>query len=61
MPIEVAPFAYAKVLKNVAKLGSTNPALRMGIKKAGPVVTDNGERDLLTEKFFTHIHHQVTL
>ncbi|TIC10003.1 ribose-5-phosphate isomerase [Wallemia mellicola] len=42
VPIEVAPFAYAKVLKNVAKLGSTKPALRMGIKKAGPVVTDNG-------------------
>lgn len=50
IPIEVAPFAYAKVLTNLANMGS--PAkfsngkiglnLRMGVKKAGPVVSDNG-------------------
>lgn len=50
VPIEVAPFAYAKVLTNLADMGS--PAtlssgkpgltLRMGKMKAGPVVSDNG-------------------
>ncbi|PWN52382.1 ribose 5-phosphate isomerase [Violaceomyces palustris] len=42
VPVEVAPFAYAKVLQNLKRLGSTNPQLRMGKAKAGPVVTDNG-------------------
>ncbi|TIB12048.1 hypothetical protein E3P89_01747 [Wallemia ichthyophaga] len=41
VPIEVAPFAYAKVLQNVQKLGAMRPTLRMGVRKAGPVVTDN--------------------
>ena len=40
--MEVAPFAYAKVLRNLVPLGSQNPALRMGKAKAGPVVSDNG-------------------
>ena len=40
--MEVAPFAYAKVLKNLALLESQNPTLRMGKAKAGPVVSDNG-------------------
>lgn len=42
MPIEVAPFAYAKLLQNVHRLGSEKAALRMAKAKAGPVVTDNG-------------------
>ncbi|KAL7423344.1 ribose-5-phosphate isomerase rki1 [Cryptotrichosporon argae] len=50
IPIEVAPFAYAKVLTNLAAMGAiaTLPsgkpglALRMGKMKAGPVVSDNG-------------------
>jgi len=53
IPIEVAPFAYARVLRNLAALGSptiSNPSiagartmsLRMGKMKAGPVVSDNG-------------------
>jgi len=42
VPVEVAPFAYAKVLQNLVLLGSQNPALRMGKAKAGPVVSDNG-------------------
>ena len=29
VPVEVAPFAYAKVLHNLRMLGSTNPKLRM--------------------------------
>jgi len=43
VPIEVVPFAYAKVLRILQEeLGSPNATLRMAIKKAGPVVTDNG-------------------
>lgn len=42
VPIEVAPFAYAKVLRNLHRLGSPNAQLRMAIAKAGPVVSDNG-------------------
>ena len=41
IPIEVTPFAYAKVLQNLKKMGAQNPVLRMGKAKAGPVVTDN--------------------
>lgn len=43
VPIEVAPFAYAKLLQNVHRLGSEEATLRMAQGgKAGPVVTDNG-------------------
>ncbi|KAJ7621195.1 ribose 5-phosphate isomerase A-domain-containing protein [Roridomyces roridus] len=43
IPIEVVPFAYAKVLQNLHHiLGSPQATLRMAVKKAGPVVTDNG-------------------
>ena len=43
VPIEVAPFAYAKLLQNVHRLGSPEATLRMAKGgKAGPVVTDNG-------------------
>ncbi|KAG6812700.1 ribose-5-phosphate isomerase rki1 [Tricholoma furcatifolium] len=42
VPVEVVPFAYAKVLRDLKALGSPNAALRMAVKKAGPVVTDNG-------------------
>ncbi|KAF5354310.1 hypothetical protein D9756_007205 [Leucocoprinus leucothites] len=43
VPVEVVPFAYAKVLRQLRDvLGSPNATLRMAIKKAGPVVTDNG-------------------
>ncbi|TFK19608.1 ribose-5-phosphate isomerase [Coprinopsis marcescibilis] len=43
VPIEVVPFAYAKVLNNLHhSLGSPKATLRMAVKKAGPVVTDNG-------------------
>ncbi|CBQ68756.1 probable RKI1-D-ribose-5-phosphate ketol-isomerase [Sporisorium reilianum SRZ2] len=41
VPIEVAPFAYAKVLHNLKQMGAQKPVLRMGKAKAGPVVTDN--------------------
>lgn len=42
IPIEVASFAYAKVLHNLATLGSPAPKLRMAKMKAGPIVSDNG-------------------
>ncbi|WWD21969.1 ribose-5-phosphate isomerase [Kwoniella shandongensis] len=50
IPIEVVPFAYAKVLTNLSHMGSPNAvpngkaglSLRMGKMKAGPVVSDNG-------------------
>jgi len=43
VPIEVVPFAYAKVLQNLHHvLGSPKATLRMAVKKAGPVVSDNG-------------------
>ncbi|KAJ8082545.1 ribose-5-phosphate isomerase rki1 [Marasmius tenuissimus] len=43
VPIEVVPFAYAKVLGNLHNvLGSPKAHLRMAVAKAGPVVTDNG-------------------
>ncbi|KAF8754507.1 Ribose 5-phosphate isomerase A (phosphoriboisomerase A) [Rhizoctonia solani] len=38
VPIEVAPFAYAKLLQNLHRLAT----LRMAKMKAGPIVTDNG-------------------
>lgn len=42
VPIEVVPFAYAKVLQNLHTIiGSPHASLRMAVKKAGPVVTDN--------------------
>ncbi|KAF9515356.1 hypothetical protein BS47DRAFT_1361073 [Hydnum rufescens UP504] len=42
VPIEVVPFAYVKVLRNLNRLGSPTAALRMAKAKAGPVVSDNG-------------------
>ncbi|KAF8314996.1 ribose-5-phosphate isomerase [Clavulina sp. PMI_390] len=42
VPIEVAPFAYAKLLQNLHRLGSPDAKLRMAVAKAGPVVSDNG-------------------
>jgi len=43
VPIEVVPFAYVKVLQRLQHiLGSPKATLRMAVKKAGPIVTDNG-------------------
>ena len=41
VPLEVLPFALAPVKLNLQKLGG-KPILRMAEKKAGPVITDNG-------------------
>ena len=41
VPIEVLPFAYGSVIKRLKEIGG-NPMLRNGIKKDGPIITDNG-------------------
>ncbi|KAI0713241.1 ribose 5-phosphate isomerase [Earliella scabrosa] len=42
IPIEVVPFAYTKILRNLHLIGSPKAVLRMAKSKAGPVVSDNG-------------------
>ncbi len=41
VPVEVLPFASASVSRRLEALGA-GPVLREGVKKDGPVVTDNG-------------------
>lgn len=41
LPVEVIPMAVSPVMRAIAKLGG-KPELRMGVKKAGPVITDQG-------------------
>jgi ribose 5-phosphate isomerase A len=41
VPVEILPFALRPVMDQLQELGST-PLLREGIKKDGPVITDNG-------------------
>jgi ribose 5-phosphate isomerase A len=41
LPVEVIPMAVTPVMNKLTTLGG-KPELRMGIKKAGPVVTDQG-------------------
>ncbi len=41
LPVEVIPMAMTPVMNKLEKLGG-KPELRMGVKKAGPVVTDQG-------------------
>jgi ribose 5-phosphate isomerase A len=41
LPVEVIPMAVGPVLRKLEKLGG-KPELRMGIRKASPVVTDQG-------------------
>lgn len=41
LPVEVIPMAVTPVLRALQALGG-QPELRMGVKKAGPVVTDQG-------------------
>lgn len=41
LPVEVIPMAVTPVMRKLADLGG-KPELRMGIRKAGPVVTDQG-------------------
>jgi len=41
LPVEVIPMAVSPVMRAIEALGG-KPTLRMGVKKAGPVVTDQG-------------------
>ncbi|WP_159788949.1 ribose-5-phosphate isomerase RpiA [Sodalinema gerasimenkoae] len=41
LPVEVIPMAMTPVMRAIQGLGG-EPTLRMGVKKAGPVVTDEG-------------------
>jgi ribose 5-phosphate isomerase A len=41
VPVEVIPMAIAPVMRTLEKLGG-KPELRMAVKKAGPVITDQG-------------------
>lgn len=41
LPVEVLPMAMTPVMQAIEKLGG-KPELRMGVKKAGPVITDQG-------------------
>ncbi|CBN54463.1 MULTISPECIES: ribose-5-phosphate isomerase RpiA [Kamptonema] len=41
VPVEVLPMAITPVMRAIAKLGG-EPELRMGVRKAGPVITDQG-------------------
>jgi ribose 5-phosphate isomerase A len=41
LPLEVLPFAVQPVMKKLEKMGG-NPVLRMGVRKDGPVITDQG-------------------
>lgn len=58
LPVEVIPMAVTPVMNRLETLGG-KPELRMGIKKAGPVVTDQG--NLVIDVKFDYIEDPVTL
>jgi ribose 5-phosphate isomerase A len=41
VPVEVLPFAYRSVIEQIIQIDGS-PTIRMGVKKNGPIVTDNG-------------------
>jgi ribose 5-phosphate isomerase A len=58
VPVEVIPMAVTPVMNAIKKLGG-KPELRMGVKKAGPVVTDQG--NLVVDVKFDDIPDPVNL
>ncbi|MBE9011952.1 ribose-5-phosphate isomerase RpiA [Pseudanabaenaceae cyanobacterium LEGE 13415] len=58
LPVEVIPMAVTPVMKAIEKLGG-KPQLRMGVKKAGPVVTDQG--NLVIDVKFDRIDNPAEL
>jgi len=58
LPVEVIPMAVTPVMKAIEKLGG-KPQLRMGVKKAGPVVTDQG--NLVVDVKFDRIDNPAEL
>ena len=58
LPVEVIPMAVTPVMRSLEKLGG-KPELRMGVKKAGPVVTDQG--NLVIDVQFESIEDPASL
>jgi ribose 5-phosphate isomerase A len=58
LPVEVLPMAMTPVMRAIEKLGG-QPTLRMGVKKAGPVVTDQG--NLVVDVKFERIDNPAEL
>jgi ribose 5-phosphate isomerase A len=58
VPVEVIPMAITPVMRAIEKLGG-KPELRMGIKKAGPVITDQG--NMVVDVKFDTIDHPAEL
>lgn len=58
LPVEVIPMAVTPAMRAIEKLGG-KPELRMGVKKAGPVVTDQG--NLVIDVKFDRIDDPATL
>ena len=58
LPVEVVPEAYRQVMVALSTLGS-EPELRMAVRKAGPVVTDQG--NLVIDAKFEAINDPVAL
>ena len=58
LPVEVIPKAVVPVMRKLEQLGG-KPDLRMGVKKAGPVVTDQG--NLVVDVKFDSIDDPATL
>ncbi|MDY6940427.1 MAG: ribose-5-phosphate isomerase RpiA [Cyanobacteriota bacterium] len=58
LPVEVLPMAMTPVMRAIEKLGG-KPTLRMGVKKAGPVVTDEG--NLVVDVKFDRIENPAEL
>jgi ribose 5-phosphate isomerase A len=58
VPMEVLPFAVNAVAKKLRGMGS-NPVLRMGVKKDGPVITDQG--NMIIDARFPEIRDPKTL
>lgn len=58
LPVEVIPMAVTPVMRRLETLGG-KPELRMGIKKAGPVVTDQG--NLVIDVKFDRIEDPANL
>jgi ribose 5-phosphate isomerase A len=58
LPVEVIPKAVTPVMRQLEQLGG-KPELRMGVRKAGPVVTDQG--NLVIDVKFEAIDDPATL
>lgn len=58
LPVEVIPLALSPVMKALSKFGG-EPEIRMGIKKDGPVVTDQG--NLVIDVKFSQIDNPAEL